>query len=1317
MTIRIQMSRFTYLIAGIVLAMHLPVLASEVRLVSSDERQAVVSWSASLAKNTIADASDWSTAFRNSQWRANGTALVPYQIVPVACPVGTTPQLRVLDSQITSYNVPLPESETQSSQLNLGSPKIRIASVERWRGFQIAHVEIRIADPTAAGTSLLNAASFAIDFDGTPLPPASQPREERFLASFAVNGRQAAHWWQLPEPSRSALDNALDAWPEFQLYKIGLIETGAYSMSTEWMQSQGIPILGVQSAQVKIFGNGGRLLAPGLLTAPDSVLRENAILIEDGGDGRMDQGDRVIFYAEGLKGFDYCDGSLLNDLGHASPYSSENIFWIGIDPSGDPGLRMAPIQTTGTATPVTTFNGKSYLDQEQFIYAVGALQSNSGVIWYMATIDAQTERSFSINLESASTGMGRLRMRMDTVTGGGTGFDIFVNNTMVSSGSFTSPMVIEIPAGTFVPGNNVIRISNRTSGRQVLLNYIEIEYERSLQSTTGSIEINAPSGQTGLFSYQTSLAADAYVFDVTNLISPRVARGSTFTDSSYSAASRRYYGFNPARLRTPSFRGRKIFDAQDYDKLRDPQNDAGIIIITYDDWYDLLEPLVEMHEQYQEEPLHAVRVKLSDIYDEFSWGVTDPTAIRNFLLYAHTNWRGVSGSLEPPRYVLFVGDGDYDYRNIISNSDDNWMPPWESLGVCTDDYYVEFDNTGALLDMLSGRWPVQSPQEVSAIVEKTVNYALTPLYGPWKNTATFVADDEWKDGHCGEVFHTNDSEILINDVLPDYFTFRKLYEILYPFRQSASTSAKPDGTRDLIETINNGTLLINYVGHGNERVWTDEQMFVMDRDNPFIENDRMWPVIVAGTCTWGGYDRPNERCFPELLLSGNGVGAIACIAATRFTFVGQNQRLTREFYTEIFQQGIDSRRSLSEALLQTKLLGGDNSLYHTLGDPVLRLATPEYYAYVDERDDSLQAGGLFHLTGFVSRTNNSAEVYQGPQRRELDEEVWSDFQGIVEARVFDSEDSAAYYFPLISDCGTPSQTPYYYGLPGNAIFRGRSSIENGRFEITFRVPRDIQYGGDNAKVSLYFFGKSDSEPDSADGIGIERPLRIANAAAAVTDSVPPQISAWLENSSFRNGDQVSRSPLLIVSLSDDSGINLSGEVGHKITARIDDAQAEDVTQFFNYDVNSFTKGELSRTIGPLSEGPHRLTIEAWDSFNNLNNYGFDFVVGESAEEGYAIRDVLNWPNPMSSETYFTYSLTQDGTSEVSIRIFTMSGKLVDEINGLGTRQLFNSNNNRPWNGRDREGHELANGVYFYKVTARHQNGYEAEATGKLVILR
>ncbi|MBK6766934.1 MAG: type IX secretion system sortase PorU [bacterium] len=1295
--------------------------AAQVQVVVSTAERLHVKWAPGDAvrkteQETLAE------LFPSAEWLAEEGRLIPVQTLLVACPVGTAPRVSLIDVTYGDSDLLLPDADIRADRGSTPANTLVLAGRERWRGFQIAQLKLRLAEGTPSGTRVLASAEFEVRFEGRSEVSASTEREVEALRALTLNGSIASRWWALPSGSDTPLDDGAEAWPEFDLYKLGLSETGLYSMTTEWLQSQGIPVVGVPSTQLKIYGNGGKMLSAGLLTVPDSVLRENALLIEDGGDGRMDAGDRVLFYGEGLKGFDYADGSLLGDDGHASPYSTENVYWIGIDPAGQAGKRMEFIpEYSNASTQVSSTVGRSYLDQEQFIYASGAYQSNSGIKWFMATLDGQSDRTFSISLDGASTGGGSLRLR--GVGSGVSGFfDVRVNGAVVSSGVFSDPLVIQVPSGTFANGNNVIQLSNRSVSGQVLLNYIEVEYARSLATSTGALEVAAPQA-TNWYGYQLAgLSEDAYILDISHPLEPRVGRGTSFSDSSYSDSPRRYYATSPvvgsrALLRVPVFRGRKSFEADDYARLRDPQNEAGMIIITYDAWYEELEPLAEIHESYEEEPLRTVRVKLSHIFDEFSWGVVDPVAIRNFLRYTHDNWRGQSRTAEPPQYVLFVGDGDYDYRNLLSSADDNWMPPWEDVGNCTDDFYVDFDSGAPLLDMMSGRWPVQNAQELTAIIDKTIEYATRPLYGPWKNTATFVADDEWKEGHCSEEVHTDDSENLISDVLPEYFTFRKLYEILYPFRQSSSTSQKPDGTRDLIETINSGTLLVNYVGHGNERVWTDEQMFVMDRDFPLIDNPRTWPVIVAGTCTWGGFDRPNERCFPELLLAGDDRGAIACIAATRFTFVSQNQRLTEEFYTEIFRQGISSRTSLGQALRLVKPLASGNKLYHVLGDPALRLATPEYFAHVDSLDDSLQAGALFHLSGFVSRTNDSAAEVRHEPNLTIDNEVWADFQGVVEARVFDSEDSAAYYFPLDTMCSLPSPIPYYYGLPGNAIFRGRSSIENGRFNVTFLVPRDIQYGGDNAKVSLYFFGKADSESDSADGIGIERPLRIANAAAAVTDSVPPHIEVWLENNSFRDGDQVSRTPALIVKLSDDSGLNLSGEVGHRITVRIDEAQAEDLTQFFNYDIDSYVQGELVRSIGPLSEGEHRLTVEAWDSFNNLNTTSLNFIVGQAAEEGYAIRDVLNWPNPMSGETYFTYALTQDGTSDVNVRIYTMTGKLVDEIEGLGTRQLYNSNSDRAWNGRDREGHELANGVYFYKIIARHQQGYEAEATGKLVILR
>ncbi|MBU0691782.1 type IX secretion system sortase PorU [bacterium] len=1245
----------------------------------------------------------------------------PVRVLFIALPQGTSPLLSVqsMKSEPAGFGLQGRPPEIRADKESPDEIGAKITGRQDWRGFQLARIEIVLQSGNAVNSTILSEIQVNIRFSGEAAAPASYERETKTLPSFAVNGINAVLWWKLQRPLRS-LDEQIESWPVFDLYKLAVTTQGVYELSANWLLSNGIDLTGQPVAGIKMFGNGGRLLKKLPSQEVDQGLKEISVLIEDeNSNGIFEQNDRILFYGEGLKGFDYANDSYLANWAHQSPFSVENVYWLGLEQGASDGLRMNSLATALGGMPQSTTTGRVYYDNDVFIYdSYFQSQSETGLIWYATTIDPGQFRTLSLQCEDATGGPGKIKVRTRAQQ---SAYNIEVKigeNSVIPFGN-SEVVQAEIPAGILNSGFNAVQIINNSTSRWNHLNYIELEFERRVSAPSGFVELLAPDAASGFFAYTVEdLGSDGYLFDITDPLHPLVRRGNSFADSSNASQRGRYIALRSDKIDKPVFRGvNRIDESLDYRRLRDPSLEAGIIIITYDDWYDALEPMIDFHRNYKEEPLSAVRVKVGDIFDEFGWGNYDPVAIRNFLKYAYENWRGPSGSAEPPSYVLLVGGGDYDYRNLISSADQNWIPPWNELEVCTDDFYVDFNDSGNdLLDMMSGRWPVQTESEVEAIVNKTIQYAITPLYGPWKNTATFVADDEWKNGYCSEFLHTTESESLINQILPDYFTFRKLYEILYPFRTSATTSRKPDATQDLIETINRGTLLVNYKGHGSEHVWTDEQLFVMDRDYALLDNPRLWPLFVAATCTWGGYDRPNTRCFPELLLAHPTNGAVACIAASRFTFVSQNQELSREFYEELFRPGLETRSSLGHALRTVKPLKDRNSLYHVFGNPVLRLATPEFFAYVSEHDDSLQALSLYNLSGYVSKDAEVQVISVASNDRKTlsldDPQVWSDFQGVVEARVFDSEDSAAYYW-----CGDTDRAPYYYGLPGNAIFRGLASVVNGSFNVTFRVPRDIQYGGSNAKVSLYFYGKSDSEPDSSDGIGILRPLRIASAAASEVDSLPPEISIWLEAPSFSSGDQVSQTPLLHVGLIDDSGINLSGAVGHRVTARIDDATTEDLTPFFNYNLDSYTDGFLEKEIGPLSIGEHRLVIEAWDSFNNLNQASATFLVGSEGEEGFAIHDVYNWPNPMSNETFFTYALTQSGTSDVSIKIYTLTGKLIDEIRGLGTRQLYNSNADRPWHGRDREGHELANGVYLYKVKAVHSQGHSAEATGKLVILR
>ncbi len=1235
----------------------------------------------------------------DNDYRISENYVQPVRVFQLVVPPGTTPLLSVQSVQIQSLSRGLaaaPPEASKRTESTLETWAV-LDRVHDWRGFRLARILVPLQRGTANQSEILVSARITVRFTGTIESLSNQARDGDLLQAIAINGAIADHWWT-DTRNRATLDDVY-AWPEFPLQRIAVTETGLYQVTGSSLA--GSAIVGQPLSRIKLFGNGGGLLPKNPDTPTDATLIENAVRIEDlSGNGVFDAEDRILFFGKGLKGADYCDETYLNGLAHHSPFAVENVYFLGADPAGTDGLRMQSIPTTGTGTAVSRTWNRQYRDQDAFIYATG-LQTESGLVWMMSTIGPQQERTFSLNLEGAVGTAGFFRADMESVGYVGQNFNIYIGNTRIDSLHFTTaPFTIPVAAGVLAPGDNVVRLQNASSAT-VHVNYVEVEYERELSAPSGTLTFFAPE-QTGSFRYVVgNLESSAMILDISDPLHPRLAAGNTIVDSSYESAPREYFAVRSDLIRSPVFRGTKILPDLDYTSLRSASNPGGIILLTFDDWYDALDSLKLFHETYREEPLPAVRVRIGDVFDEFGWGVRDPVAIRNFLKYAYYNWHGPSGT-DTLKYVLFVGDGDYDYRNIESQADANWMPPWEYNSECTDDFFSLFTNASDLPWLLTGRWPLQSRGEVEAAVSKTIAYANSPLYTPWKNTATFTADDEYKNGcdASGEPLHTIQAENLINSVLPEYFTFKKIYEIFYPMKNTTGGTIKPDATRDLLEAINRGTLIVNYAGHGNEHVWTDEQLFVMDRDNRLLENYRMWPLFLAATCSWGGFDKPLSRCYPEVLLTDVRSGSIASVAATRFTFSGSNDVITNAFYGELFRQGINSRRSFGRGMLVAKATRATNAdLYHVFGDPVLRLATPEYFARVTSADDSLRALSLYHLSGEILREAG------GP--------VWSDFNGVVEVRVFDTEDSTAYYW-----CGNTASAPYYIGLPGNAIFRGTATVVDGLFDVTFRVPRDVRYGGNNAKISLYYFGKSETETDSADGIGIREHIPIATQASIESDSIPPQITFWLESPSFRAGDLVSASPKLHVDIYDSSGINLSGEVGHKVTVRIDDAQAEDLTAFFNYDLDSHTAGQLEKVIGPLTEGEHRLTIEAWDSFNNLNQISQTFRVGPSGEAGYAIRDVYNWPNPMSDLTYFTYYLTQDDTRRVSLKIFTLSGKLVYEMDGLGTSgPAFNSNSDRPWDGRDREGHMLANGVYFYRITAEHSDGHDAEATGKLVILR
>ncbi len=728
--------------------------------------------------------------------------------------------------------------------------------------------------------------------------------------------------------------------------------------------------------------------------------------------------------------------------------------------------------------------------------------------------------------------------------------------------------------------------------------------------------------------------------------------------------------------------------------LKDPDyplNQADYLIITHSDFISSL----GAYEAFRE-TASGVRVKLvnvQEIYDHFAYGLFDPTAIRDFLKYAYETWNKPA-----PAYVLLVGDGNYDYKNNSGLNAPGWLPPYlHPLDLsASDENYLYFGSFGYLdsdsassrgVDMILGRWPVKTPEDVNIVAGKIMSYEQTPEFGTWRNLLTVVADDEFgPPGSNTEAFHTIDSENLILSHTPSFFNLNKVYLAEYPFDFK---NEKPEARDAIINSFNNGTLIINYFGHGNPDVWAHERVFQRSGDIPRLTNKRRLPLIYTASCSIGFFDSPTSEGMGEELLRAQEGGAIAVVSATRLVYAFANRELNYKVYDLLLGQ--DSL-SIAEALYIAKYLRQisfglirNDRQYLIFGDPLTKLASPRLKVILNDVPDTVRAISLSHFTGEVTDASGN---------------LMSNFNGTAYIQVMDASQPREHTMP--------DENKIYYTLPGRMIFRGSAQVNSGKFEANFLIPKDVTYGAKTGKISIYV------TDGLTDGAGSFDSLFIQGSDAVFSDTTGPEIEVSFEGQpNFKSGDYVRSQPILNLELRDPSGINLTGELGHGITLRVDESSAYDLTNLFEYDLGDYQKGNIGFAFSQLSSGIHNLKIKAWDNLNNSAQIDFSIQVGE---EQLKITEVMNYPNPFSDKTNFTYQLS-DQADGIEIKIYTLAGRLIKTIKEASSNSGYNFLTT--WDGRDEQGDKIASGVYIYKIIARKSSTLnsqrEAVALAKLVI--
>jgi hypothetical protein len=429
-----------------------------------------------------------------------------------------------------------------------------------------------------------------------------------------------------------------------------------------------------------------------------------------------------------------------------------------------------------------------------------------------------------------------------------------------------------------------------------------------------------------------------------------------------------------------------------------------------------------------------------------------------------------------------------------------------------------------------------------------------------------------------------------------------------------------------------------------------------------------------------------------------GGGAIATIAATRLVYPDPNAELSYKAFDLLFG---GEQYSLCEVLYVAKLLRqisigsplSNDRNYIVFGDPLMYFGGPAN----DVRITSLEPPTLSAL----DLTTVEGNVVDG------DGSIDQGFEGDVYITVYDAVRKKE------KELDQGATLPY--SLPGPRVFRGRGPVADGRFAMQFVVPKDIAYGEESAKVSAYAVSADRQASGGLDSI------RISGSNPTISDTIGPDIEIRFASGRQLDGGLVRIGDNLTVELHDSSGINLSGEVGHGIVASFDDDPTNlmDLTEQFSYHPGSYRTGYVEFSVPSLAVGSHVMSLKAWDSANNSSRRVYNIAVGRI--EGLVLSGIMNYPNPATAETQFSYYLSEE-VSDVKIDIYSLSGRHIRTLPNQPSDAGYNLTGR--WDMTDAAGDRIANGVYIYKVSASGRlvfnvegDADKAEGFGKIVVLR
>lgn len=1097
-------------------------------------------------------------------------------------------------------------------------------------------------------------------------------------------------------------------------YKVGVAQTGMFKVTYEDLVAMGASGSQLSSSLISIFGNGGGMLPESNDAPRYDDLCELPILIVDGNDQVFNAGDYFVFYAQGPHSWTYSQNS--HRFNHQyNIYNDYTYYFINLDPGVGIKKRITVLDNSALAPAQTVNTFTHYGYHEVDILNIG----EAGRCWLGDAYDATTVRSYSFALPPSTGQQAVLNLSVAAQSARVSNFTVALNNATLGVASIpalsgANMVESETRDFTFIPNSTTMNItltySKPTTSSVGYLNYMEWQMQGQLQMYASqfpfcNVELVLNSDVARYVIADAS--NNVRVWDVTNPTSPVQMQGdllgNTFAFNAVSDSMRRFVAFNGAAFYSVNRVGR--VENQNLHAT----SQVDMIIVTYPEFNSQAERLAAF--RAEKDGLSVKIVTPAQIYNEFSSGAQDVTAIRDYMKMIYDKSGGVY-----PRYLLLFGRPSYDYRGR-ENTCKLYVPNYQTSSAVNesslrsnDDYFAllddnEGENCVGFLDISVGRFPVTTLAQSQIAVNKSINYSATEIlgedhpltsnFGDWKNVATFVADDEDGTTH---IRAADLAATLAGQNNPN-INLDKIYLDAYQQVTYSASQRYPEAAAAINHRMNAGCLLFAYVGHGGKNGWATERIVELT-DIKKWSNRYNQPWMITLTCEFGWYDRSLISPAELVFLNANG-GAAGLVTTSRVAFTGSNQQYATAFYSNIFMEDNGTPKTIGEInrVAKNSAGGAANTLnmIYVMGDPSMRLAMPRYHVVTDSVNGKAVADGIDTLQALsrVTIVGHIADDFGN---------ILSDFSGGLYPSIFDKK---VINNTLQNDVGS---SYFEFEVQKNILFKGNVTVKNGQFRFSFIIPKDINYSYGKGKFSYYAYSRT-AEAAGAFGDAVIGSM----SNESFNDVKGPDIELFMNDENFVSGGTVNQSPTLIVKLKDEYGINTTGNgIGHDLVAIMDDNTQIILNNHYEAARDSFNCGQVRYPYEKLKVGTHKIKVRAWDILNNVSEQTIEFTV--ASDEALTIDHVLNYPNPFTTQTAFYFEHNQPGVMlDVMISIYTISGKLVKTIETSELSDGYRSSP-IPWDARDDFGDKLAKGTYIYRLKVRTPNQQSAEKIEKIVIL-